>query len=115
MSTKALLIVRAEVPDEADRAAFDQWYRDEHMPDALRAFGALRAWRTWSRTDPSKHTAFYEFPSVEAVNIAIETRNKELSAIFDAAWGTRTSRTRDIVEVVQRLPLKPDELQLPGN
>jgi hypothetical protein len=104
MSTKALLVVRAEVPDEGDRAAFDQWYRDEHLPQAAQAFGALRAWRTWSRTDPSKHTAFYEFPSVEAVNIAIESRNKELSAIFDAAWGSRTSRTRDIVEVVQRLP-----------
>ena len=52
----------ADVPNEADRVPFDRWYRDQHMPDALRVFGALRAWRTWSRTDPSKHTAFYESP-----------------------------------------------------
>ena len=100
MTTQALLIVRADVPDEADRDPFDQWY-DRHMPDALRLFGALRAWRTWSRTDPSKHTAFYEFPSFEAANAAIQSPGKE----FDAAWGSRATRTRDIVEVVQRLPI----------
>ena len=103
MDTKALFIVQADVPKEADRAAFDQWYRDHHMPDAMRAFGALRAWRTWSRTDPAKHTAFYEFPSLEAAKAAIESKTKELIPIFDAAWGTRVSRIRDIVEVVQRL------------
>jgi len=104
MSTQALLMVRADVPNEADRAPFDQWY-DRHMPDALREFGALRAWRTWSRTDPSKHTAFYEFHSLEAANAAIQSPGiKELIAIFDAAWGSRVTRTRDIVEVVQRLP-----------
>ena len=105
MTTQALLIARADVPNEADRVAFDRWYRDHHMPDALRVFGALRAWRTWSRTDPSKHTAFYEFPSLEAANAAIQSPGiKELIAIFDAAWGSRVTRTRDIVEVVQRLP-----------
>ena len=76
---------------------------DHHMPDALRVFGALRAWRTWSRTDPSKHTAFYEFPSLEAANAAIQSPGKDYP-IFDAAWGSRVTRTRDIVEVVQRLP-----------
>ena len=100
MTTQALLIVRADVPDQADRDPFDQWY-DRHMRDALRVFGALRAWRTWSRTDPSKHTAFYEFPSLEAANAAIQSPGKE----FDAAWGSRATRTRDIVEVVQRLPI----------
>ena len=104
MTTQALLIVRADVPDEADRDPFDQWY-GRHMPDALRVFGALRAWRTWSRTDPSKHTAFYEFHSLEAANAAIQSPGiKELIAIFDAAWGSRVTRTRDIVEIVQRLP-----------
>lgn len=99
MSTQALLIVHADVPNEVDRALFDQWY-DRHMPDALRVFGALRAWRTWSRTDPSKHTAFYEFSSLEAANAAIQSAGNE----FDTKWGGRASRTRDIVEVVQRLP-----------
>lgn len=100
MSTIALLIVRADVPNEADRAPFDRWY-DSHMPDALRAFGALQAWRTWSRTDPSKHTAFYEFPSLEAANACIQSPGNE----FDAMWGRRATRTRDVVEVVQRLAI----------
>ncbi|RDJ16011.1 hypothetical protein [Rhizobium grahamii] len=99
MSTQALLIVHADVPNEADRASFDQWY-DRHLPEALRVFGALRAWRTWSRTDPSKHTAFYEFSSLEAANVAIQSSGNE----FDAKWGGRATRTRDIVEVAQRLP-----------
>src|SRR6478672_651850 len=103
MTTQALLIVRADVLNEA--LPFDQWYCDHHLPDALRVFGALRAWRTWSLTDPSKHTAFYEFPNLEAANAAIQSPGiKELIRIFDAAWGSRVTRTRDIVEIVQRLP-----------
>jgi hypothetical protein len=67
-------------------------------------FGALRAWRTWSRTDPSKHAAFYGFPSLEAANAVNQSAGiKELIAIFEHAWGQRVIRTRDIVEVVQRL------------
>jgi len=106
MTTQALLIVRAEVPNEGDRAPFDHWYRDHHIPDALRVFGATNAWRTWSRTDPAKHTAFYEFPSLAAANAAIQSPGiKGLIAAFDAAWGSCVTRTRDIVEVVQRLPI----------
>jgi hypothetical protein len=106
MAAQALLIVRADVPGQADRGPFDEWYRDHHMADGLRVFGALRAWRTWSRTDPSKHTAYYEFPSWEAANAAIQSPGiQELIAIFDAAWGSRVTRTRDVVEVVQRLPI----------
>ncbi|WP_104663319.1 hypothetical protein [Ensifer adhaerens] len=99
MSTQALLIVHAEVPNEADRASFDQWY-DRHMPDALSAFGAVGGWRAWSRTDPSKHTAFYEFYSLAAANAANQSPGTE----FDATWRGRATRTRDVVEVVQRLP-----------
>ena len=105
MTTQALLIVRADVANEEDRAPFDRWYRNHHLPDGMRVFGATRAWRTWSRTDPSEHTAFYEFPSLEAANAAVQSPGiKELIATFDAAWGTRVRRTRDVVEVVQRLP-----------
>ena len=106
MTTQALLIVRAEVPSEADRAPFDEWYRDHQMPDAFSVFGALRAWRTWSRNDPSKHTAFYEFPSLEAANAVVQSSGiRKMVAIFDAAWGSRVTRTLDIIEVVQRLPI----------
>jgi len=100
MSTLALLIVQADIPNEADRAPFDDWY-DRHMPDAVRAFGALHAWRAWSRTNPSKHTAFYEFSSLEAANAAMRSPGQE----FDVTWGSRATRTRDVLEVVQRAPV----------
>ena len=64
---KALLAVRAEVP-ETERARFDHWYETDHLPWALRAFAARRAWRCWSRGDPPVHVAFYEFDSVEAAD-----------------------------------------------
>ena len=49
MSGTAWLVVRAVVA-EADRRDFDHWYRTEHLPDALQAFAAIRAWRGWSRS-----------------------------------------------------------------
>ena len=58
---KAYLVVRAEVPDQADRAPFDHWYATDHLPWAIRVFGVRRGWRCWSRADPAVHYAFYEF------------------------------------------------------
>src|SRR5205807_951958 len=50
---KSCLVVRAEVPDPVDRAAFDHWYATDHLPWAIRVFGARRGWRCWSRTNPA--------------------------------------------------------------
>ena len=105
----ALFVVRAVVPDPADRAAFDRWYAQEHLPGALRAFGARRGWRGWSRVDPAAHTAFYEFPSVaDAEAATTPDRLQPLIAEFDRRWGARVSRTRDLLEVV-------DEQAPPGS
>ena len=103
MSGKAYLVVRAVVA-EADRRDFDQWYRTEHLPDAVKAFAALRAWRGWSRTDPSVHCAFYQFAdvgAVEAINNSPAIRT--LIAEFDRRWGTRVTRTREIIEVADEI------------
>jgi hypothetical protein len=43
------------VSDAAKRWAFDQWYRDVHLPGAVRSFGARKAWRFWNLTDPAVH------------------------------------------------------------
>jgi len=51
---KAFVVVRAEVP-EPERARFDHWYDTDHLPWALRAFEARRAWRCWSRADRAVH------------------------------------------------------------
>jgi hypothetical protein len=100
---KAYLAVRAEVP-ETERSRFDHWYETDHLPWALRAFGARRAWRCWSRSDPGVHVAFYEFDSVEAAEAATAPKTiKPLVADFDRVWGDRVPRRRAIVEVVQEL------------
>ena len=100
---KALLAVRAEVP-EAERARFDHWYETDHLPWALRAFEARRAWRFWSRSDPAVHVAFYEFDSVEAAKTATSAETiKPLVADFDRVWGDRVPRRRAILEMVQEI------------
>jgi hypothetical protein len=101
MAGRGYLVVRAVVADPADRAAFDRWYADEHLPDAMKAFGALHAWRAWRRTDPSVHCAFYSFDSVEsAETITTSAAIKALVAEFDSRWGDKMTRTREILAVV---------------
>ena len=99
----ALFIVRAQV-DPSERDAFDRWYRDEHLPDALKAFKAKRAWRGWSDTDASVHYAFYEFEDLaRARAIPGSAEIKALIAEFDRMWGNKVTRARDVVDVVQAL------------
>ena len=98
----AHLVVRAEVPDPADRAAFDHWYATDHLPWAMRVFGARRGWRCWSRTDPTVHYAFYEFTNVDKARVATDSsRIAPLVADFDRVWGDRVTRRREILEIVQ--------------
>ena len=64
----AYLVVRATVSDSSKRAAFDDWYRREHLPDAARAFGVKKAQRFWSVSDPALHQASYEFSDQAALD-----------------------------------------------
>jgi hypothetical protein len=104
---KAYLAVRAEVP-ETDRAQFDHWYETDHLPWALRVFGARRAWRCWSKSGSPDgmgvHVAFYEFDSVEAAE-AIQRSDaiKPLVADFDRVWQNRVTRRRAVLEMVQEI------------
>jgi len=104
----AYLVVRAVVADPADRADFDDWYRTEHLPDAMRAFAARAAWRGWSRTDPAVHCAFYRFGSVAAAEAATNGETiKPLIAEFDRRWGSRVTRTREVLRVIDELEAAP--------
>lgn len=101
---KSLFVVRAAVPDKGDRAKFDDWYATDHLPWAIKVFGAQRGWRCWSRTDPSVHYAFYEFAGVEEVEALIGSdKINPLVADFDRVWGNRVSRQREILEVCQEM------------
>jgi hypothetical protein len=98
----ALFMVRAQIADEAMKKAFDRWYHEEHLPDALQAFGALRAWRGWSDGDPLVHYAWYEFDDLAAARAIVGSEAlKRLVADFDRAWGDKVARSRDFVDVVQ--------------
>ncbi len=100
----AYFMVRAQVVDQTVRDAFDRWYRDEHLPDALAGFKARRAWRGWSAVDASVHHAFYEFDDLASAQ-AIQGSDtlKRLIGEFDRLWGDRVTRSRDFVEVIQAI------------
>jgi hypothetical protein len=92
----AQLVVRAEVPDPADRAPFDHWYATDHLPWAIRVFAARRGWRCWTGTDPTVHYAFYEFTNVDEARAAIDpSRIAPLVADFDRVGQPGDAPARD--------------------
>jgi len=97
----AYFVVRATVTDPARRVAFDQWYSKEHMPDATKAFGARKAWRYWSVSDPALHQASYEFADQAALERAMNGDDmKRLAADFNRDWPGIT-RTREILVLAE--------------
>jgi hypothetical protein len=91
----AFFVVRATVPDPAKRAAFDAWYSREHLPDAAKSFGVVKAWRFWSLADPSLHQATYQFTDEAALDRAISGADmKRLVADFNRDW-PEVTRTRE--------------------
>ena len=99
----ALFIVRATVSDPAKRQAFDTWYSREHLPDAVKSFGAVKAWRYWSASEPSLHQAMYQFLDKAALDRAIEgPEMKRLIADFNRDWPDVT-RTREVLVLAEEL------------
>ena len=100
MSTH-FLTVRATVTDPAKRQPFDDWYRREHLPDAAKTFGAAKAWRYWSVTDPAVHLATYQFPDLASLERATSgAEMKRMVADFDRAF-PGIPRTREITTLAE--------------
>jgi hypothetical protein len=94
-------VVRSTVADPAVRKAFDEWYHREHLPDAVEAFGAAKAWRFWSLTDPALHQATYEFAAQATLDRAMGSEAMQtLVAEFDRAWPD-VPRTREILVLAE--------------
>jgi len=94
----AYFVVRATVADPAKRGAFDAWYQNEHLPDAAKSFGVVKAWRFWSLTDPSLHQATYQFTDQAALERAIGgDEMKRLIADFNRDWPDVTRRRETFV------------------
>ena len=97
----AFFVVRATVSDSAKRAAFDAWYSREHMPDAVKSFGAEKAWRFWSLSDPSLHQATYQFADQASLDRAMNGADlKRLVADFNRDWPDVT-RTRELLVLAE--------------
>jgi hypothetical protein len=100
---KAVLVVRATVADPAKREAFDRWYHEEHLPQAMAVFAAEAGWRGWSETDPAVHQATDRFADRAALARAIAPDNfKPLIDEFDRVWPGIT-RSREILTWAQEL------------
>lgn len=98
---KHIFVVSATVADPDKRQAFDDWYRREHLPQAMAAFGAERAWRCWSVADPSKHHASYVFADRDALDRGVgSAQMKTLVADFDRDWPGVT-RSREILVLAE--------------
>ena len=100
---KSFFVVRATISDPAKRDAFDDWYRHEHLPQALEAFVAEKAWRFWSDTDPSLHQATYQFADRAALDHGTRPEiMKPLIAEFDLVW-PGIPRTREILMLAEEI------------
>jgi len=94
------LVVRAEVADTRQHVAFDNWYKREHLPLAMAVFGAEKAWRFWSKTNPTAHQATYQFADRAAAEAAVASPGMNvLVAEFDRRW-PGIPRTREIFTLV---------------
>jgi hypothetical protein len=94
-------VVRATVTDPSKRAAFDKWYENEHLPDAVKSWGVKKAWRFWSLTDPAVHQATYQFDDQASLERAMKGEDlKRLTADFNRDWPD-IRRTRDTFVLAQ--------------
>src|SRR5260221_14525177 len=75
---KAYFMVRAEVPNESDRAKFDQWYGTHHLPLAMDKFHCEKGWRFWSRSDASVHYALYQFKDMATLRDRLDSPDSKL-------------------------------------
>lgn len=97
----AYFMVRAVV-EEPLREKFDRWYAEHHLPMALAAFKAEKAWRFWSTAEAGVHYAVYRFADRTRLDAALKAPTfKELIADFDQAWPRGVTRTRDMLDLVE--------------
>ena len=100
---KHIFVVSATVADPAKRHAFDDWYRNEHLPQAMAAFEAERAWRCWSADNPALHHASYVFADRASLDRGVGgDKMKTLIADFNRDWPDVT-RTRAILVLAEEV------------
>jgi len=97
----AVFVVRATVSDASKRQAFDAWYSREHLPDAVKSFGATKAWRYWSFSEPSLHQAMYQFDDEAKLAAMLKgDALNQLVADFNRDWPD-VKRSRETLVLAQ--------------
>ena len=98
---KALFVVRAVV-EERLRQKFNHWYSTDHLPGAMAAFAAEKAWRFWSTAEAGVHYAVYQFADMARLEAGVNPQSlKPLIADFDKTWPVGVTRSRDILTMVE--------------
>ena len=94
------LIVKSDT-SLIDKKEFENWYANEHLSEAKKAFRAKSAKRGWIK-DSNFHLAIYEFKNSRDAEKAINSKNLEnLIKKFDQKWENKVHRTRELTEFVQ--------------
>jgi len=86
-----------------DKKEFEDWYTNEHLIEAMKAFKAKSAKRGWIK-DSNFHLAIYEFKNRRDAEKAINSKNLEkLIKKFDQKWENKVHRTRELTEFIQTI------------
>ena len=84
-----------------DKKEFENWYANEHLSEAKKAFMAKSAKRGWIKNSKF-HLAIYEFENNDDAEKAINSKNLELLIKkFDQKWENRVKRTRELTQIIQ--------------
>jgi hypothetical protein len=94
------LIVKSDT-SLIDKKEFENWYANEHLSEAKKAFRAKSAKRGWIK-NTNLHVAIYEFENNKDAEKAINSKNLEiLIKKFDKKWENKVQRTRELTELIQ--------------
>ena len=94
------LIVKSDTT-LVDKKEFENWYANEHLSEAKKAFRAKSAKRGWIK-NTNFHLAIYEFENNKDAEKIINSKNLEiLIKKFDQKWVNKVHRTRELIELIQ--------------
>ena len=95
------LVVKAIVPENIVKD-FDTWYENYHLHEAHSAFKSISAFRGW--VNSNQHHAFYEFKDLDTANSLFASDQLNIMIReFDNKWNGKVTRTRDLINIVQKI------------
>ena len=97
----AFLVVKAKVPNSHIKI-FDAWYKEHHLKEAQTSFKSISSFRGW--INKNEHHAFYQFKDIFTANKILDSKELGLMIkIFDEKWLGKVTRTRELIEIIQKI------------